>query len=284
MLPVKRLQCNDPAEHVPDGWWFMFIFLLLHPVVEVLVPGGGELVLDDITHAHKILQPLLEDRVHAHVVWASSVSVSLRRTKTTQTYRKSGYAGSSSSQTDGGSSNRRTRHQGYQALATSRVARPSRLQRNSLLHDDISQRIPQRMVLAIKLETSRRLSRARELSYLLVSYLSRHCRAKPRPQTTGDEPKPRTTKKQKNKKQIERGLGTTYNANSITVNSRVNLLAVLRRRVDNGLARARFRSGRHLFFCVCFVWPGRWKVRSFSPSLFFPLPLSLSLGLGSGGW
>jgi hypothetical protein len=28
------------------------------------------------------------------------------------------------------------------------------------------------MVLAIKLETSRRLSRARELSYLLVSYLS----------------------------------------------------------------------------------------------------------------
>jgi hypothetical protein len=84
MLPVKRLQCNDPAEHVPDGWWFMFISLLLHPVVEVLVPGGGELVLDDITHAHKILQPLLEDRVHAHVVWASSVSVSFRRTKTAQ--------------------------------------------------------------------------------------------------------------------------------------------------------------------------------------------------------
>jgi hypothetical protein len=85
-------------------------------------------------------------------------------------------------------------------MLASRVARPSRLERNSLLHDGIPQRIPQRMVLAIKLETSRRLSCARELSYLLVSYLSRHYHAKPRPQPTGDEPKPRTTWKQKNKK------------------------------------------------------------------------------------
>jgi ribosome maturation factor RimP len=59
-------------------------FLLLHPVVKVLVPGDGELVLDDITHVHEILQPLLEDRVHAYVVCGPSVSVSLRRTKTTQ--------------------------------------------------------------------------------------------------------------------------------------------------------------------------------------------------------
>jgi hypothetical protein len=92
-----------------------------------------------------------------------------------KTYRKSGYAGSSSFQTDAGSSNRRTRHQGYPALAASPSILTTR--ENSLLHDDIPQRIPQRMILAIELETSRRLSRARELSYLLVSHLS-PCHAK----------------------------------------------------------------------------------------------------------
>jgi hypothetical protein len=84
------------------------------------------------------------------------------------------------------------------------------------------------------------------------------------------------------KKQMERRLGTTYNANPITVNSRVNLLAVLRRRVDDGLARARFRSGRHLFLrCFVWGWSGRWKVPSFPPLFSFFLFLFLFLW-GSG--
>jgi hypothetical protein len=77
------------------------------------------------------------------------------------------------------------------------------------------------------------------------------------------------------KKQMERGLGTTYNANPITINSRVNLLAVLRRRVDNGLARARFRSGRHLFFAFAsFGVDLVVEISFFSPSLFLSFSFS----------
>jgi hypothetical protein len=94
---------------------------------------------------------------------------------------------------------------------------------------------------------------------------------------------PRTTKIQKKNTNGKRIGEKTYNANPITVNSRVNLLAVLRRRIDNGLARARFRSGRHLFF---------FAFASFGVDLvveipfFFPLfsSLSLSLARGSRWW
>lgn len=64
MLPVNACKCNEMTGLASTEGDHS---LLLH-LVDELFSRGGEFVCDNIAHVHQILQPLVQDLVHADIV------------------------------------------------------------------------------------------------------------------------------------------------------------------------------------------------------------------------
>jgi hypothetical protein len=111
--------------------------------------------------------------------------------------------------------------------------------------------------------------------------LAMPCYAKPDFKPRDERTNAAHNKETKEKNQIERGSGEQH---TTRIRSRSTAASISSPCSDAGSimgSRARVSVAVGIFFRVCFVWSGRWKVPSFSPlSLFFSFSFSGAWGGG----